>query len=84
MTALDDNIAKLDGYLARFRDTGILNRIAGKDVAGSAGVFQSTSPVDKSATWPMAPPQISTQRPLRPMTPLPSGATCPRQSGARS
>lgn len=54
MTALDDNIAKLDGYLARFRDTGILNRIAGKDVAGSAGVFQSTSPVDKSAICDVA------------------------------
>ena len=48
MTALDDNIAKLDGYLARYRVTGIRNRIAGQDVAGSGGVFQTTSPVDKS------------------------------------
>ncbi|MGB7244637.1 MAG: 5-carboxymethyl-2-hydroxymuconate semialdehyde dehydrogenase [Sulfitobacter sp.] len=48
MTALNDNITKLDSYLARFRDTGILNRIGGKDVAGKGGVFQTTSPVDKS------------------------------------
>ena len=49
MTVLDNNLKTLDGFLARFRDTGILNRIAGQDVAGSKGVFQSTSPVDKSA-----------------------------------
>ena len=46
MTELENNIAKLNGYLERFRETGILNRIAGKDVAGSEGVFQTTSPVD--------------------------------------
>lgn len=54
MTALDDNIRKLDGYLARFRETGIANRIAGQDVAGDAGVFQSTSPVDKSVICDVA------------------------------
>ncbi|MGC1503756.1 MAG: 5-carboxymethyl-2-hydroxymuconate semialdehyde dehydrogenase [Sulfitobacter sp.] len=48
MSTLTDNIAKLDGHLARFRATGILNRIAGQDVAGSGGVFETTSPVDKS------------------------------------
>ncbi len=48
MSVLDDNIAKLDGFLERFRITGIRNRIAGKDVGGSGGVFQSVSPVDKS------------------------------------
>lgn len=48
MTALNNNIAKLDGYLARFRETGILNRIAGQDVAGADGFFKNTSPVDKS------------------------------------
>ena len=48
MTVLDDNIQKLNGYLERFRETGIQNRIAGNDVAGSEGVFQSHSPVDKS------------------------------------
>ncbi len=48
MSVLDENIAKLDGYLARFRDTGIQNRVAGQDVAGSNGVFETVSPVDKS------------------------------------
>ena len=48
MTALDTNITKLNGYLERFRETGIPNRIAGQDVGGSEGVFQTTSPVDKS------------------------------------
>ena len=48
MSVLEDNISKLRGYLARFRDTGIQNRIAGQDEAGSKGVFQTTSPVDKS------------------------------------
>lgn len=48
MTALDDNTKKLDGYLERFRKTGIKNRIAGQDVVGGAGVFQTCSPVDKS------------------------------------
>ncbi|NNC77515.1 MAG: 5-carboxymethyl-2-hydroxymuconate semialdehyde dehydrogenase, partial [Woeseiaceae bacterium] len=48
MTALDDNIQKLDRYLARFRETGISNRIAGKDRKGSGGTFEAISPVDKS------------------------------------
>ena len=48
MTALDTNITKLNGYLERFRETGIPNRIDGQDVGGSEGVFQTTSPVDKS------------------------------------
>lgn len=48
MSALDTNITKLNGYLERFRETGIPNRIAGQDVGGSEGVFQTTSPVDKS------------------------------------
>ncbi|OAN70712.1 5-carboxymethyl-2-hydroxymuconate semialdehyde dehydrogenase [Jannaschia sp. EhC01] len=54
MSKLDDNIAKLDGYLARFRDTGIRNRIAGADVAGAGGVFQTISPVDKSVICDVA------------------------------
>lgn len=54
MSALDSNLAKLDGYLARFRSTGILNRIAGEDRAGSGGVFQSVSPVDKSVICDVA------------------------------
>lgn len=48
MTVLDDNIEKLDGHLSRFRETGIRNRIAGKDAEGSLGAFQTVSPVDES------------------------------------
>ena len=54
MSALDTNIEKLAGFLARFKETGIKNRIAGEDVSGSAGVFQSTSPVDKSVICEVA------------------------------
>ena len=54
MTALDGNLKKLEGYLARFRENGIQHRIAGRDVAGSAGVFVSTSPVDKSVICDVA------------------------------
>ena len=54
MSVLEENIAKLDGYLARFKDGGILNRIAGQDVPGSQGVFTSLSPVDKSVICDVA------------------------------
>ena len=49
-----ENIAKLDGYLTRFRGGGIQNRIAGEDRAGTAGVFQTISPVDKSVICDVA------------------------------
>ncbi|PSL18177.1 5-carboxymethyl-2-hydroxymuconate semialdehyde dehydrogenase [Shimia abyssi] len=54
MNALEQNLEKLDGYLARFRANGIPNRIAGQDMAGRGGVFQSTSPVDKSVICDVA------------------------------
>ena len=54
MNALDTNIKKLAGFLARFKETGIKNRIAGEDRDGAAGVFQSTSPVDKSVICDVA------------------------------
>ncbi len=54
MSVLDTNIEKLAGFLERFKEAGIKNRIAGKDFAGSAGVFQSTSPVDKSVICDVA------------------------------
>ncbi|MBT7908308.1 MAG: 5-carboxymethyl-2-hydroxymuconate semialdehyde dehydrogenase [Marinovum sp.] len=54
MSVLDENIAKLDGYLARFGDKGILNHIAGEDLAGSGGVFQTISPVNKSVICDVA------------------------------
>lgn len=54
MTVLDDNIEKLDGHLSRFRETGIRNRIAGKDAEGSLGAFQTVSPVDESVICDVA------------------------------
>lgn len=54
MSALEGNIAKLDGFLARVRKTGVLNRIAGQDCVGAGGVFQATSPVDKSVICDVA------------------------------
>ncbi|WP_377193910.1 5-carboxymethyl-2-hydroxymuconate semialdehyde dehydrogenase [Ruegeria meonggei] len=54
MSALDTNTEKLTGFLARFKDTGIKNRIAGEDYDGAAGVFQSISPVDKSVICDVA------------------------------
>lgn len=48
MSSLEQNLDKLSGYLARFSESPILNRIAGTDTPGSAGTFKSMSPVDKS------------------------------------
>lgn len=54
MSALDTNIEKLAGFLARFQDTGIKNRIAGQDCDGAGGVFQTRSPVDRSVICDVA------------------------------
>ncbi|WP_319826535.1 5-carboxymethyl-2-hydroxymuconate semialdehyde dehydrogenase [Thalassovita sp.] len=54
MSTLDQNLEKLTGYLARFRETGIMNRIAGQDRPGAAGVFRTVSPVDKSVICDVA------------------------------
>ncbi|RMF40631.1 MAG: 5-carboxymethyl-2-hydroxymuconate semialdehyde dehydrogenase [Alphaproteobacteria bacterium] len=54
MTALAENLARLEGHLARFREGGIANRIAGEDRPGSGGVFRTTSPVDGSAICDVA------------------------------
>jgi 5-carboxymethyl-2-hydroxymuconic-semialdehyde dehydrogenase len=59
MSALEQNIDKLQGYLARFKETGIQNRVAGENRAGSGGVFQSTSPVDRSAICNVARSDVS-------------------------
>ena len=49
MTDLTENLKKLDGFLARFRDNGILNIINGRDAAGSTGAtFDTHSPTDES------------------------------------
>ncbi len=54
MTTLEKNTDKLNGHLARFRETGILNRVAGQDCLGAGGVFRNTSPVDRSVICDVA------------------------------
>ena len=54
MSALEHNIEKLNGHLARFRRNGILHRIAGEDHSGGGGVFETLSPVDKSTICQVA------------------------------
>ncbi len=55
MTDLQTNIDKLSGYLARFRDTGILNRIGGVTRPALSGqTFDTASPVDESRIAPVA------------------------------
>ena len=47
MSKLQENLAKAETYLARFRQTGVLNRIAGEDTAAADGAtFETVSPVD--------------------------------------
>ncbi|MFK7891900.1 MAG: 5-carboxymethyl-2-hydroxymuconate semialdehyde dehydrogenase [Granulosicoccus sp.] len=48
MSALEQHLVTLASCLTRFQSSGILNRIAGRDAEGSAGTFESCSPVDKS------------------------------------
>lgn len=47
MSDLSTHLAKLETHLARYRDTGILNLIGGKDTAASS-TFETRSPVDES------------------------------------
>ncbi|MDG1471047.1 MAG: 5-carboxymethyl-2-hydroxymuconate semialdehyde dehydrogenase [Ascidiaceihabitans sp.] len=54
MTALAENIEKLQGHLARFQSSGIQNRIGGRDHAGSGVPFTTISPVDKSVICTVA------------------------------
>lgn len=55
MSDLQHNIQKLDGYLARFKDTGILNQIGGEALPALSGdVFETRSPVDESLICPVA------------------------------
>ncbi|MGV4792181.1 5-carboxymethyl-2-hydroxymuconate semialdehyde dehydrogenase [Rhizobium sp. F40D2] len=47
MSKLQENIAKAETYLARFKERGVLNRIGGEDVGGGDGAtFETLSPVD--------------------------------------
>jgi len=48
VTILDERLQTLDTYLARFKKSGVLNRIGGKDHSGSGEAFANYSPVDKS------------------------------------
>ena len=55
MTELNTNIAKLDGYLDRFRRGGIQNLIAGESVPALSGaVFDTLSPTDESVICSVA------------------------------
>lgn len=54
MSALEQNIEKLNRHLARFAEAGILHRIAGADHAGGGGIFETQSPVDKSTICQVA------------------------------
>ena len=47
MSDLSTHLAKIETHLARYRETGILNLIGGKDTAGSS-TFETRSPVDES------------------------------------
>ncbi|ARQ14439.1 5-carboxymethyl-2-hydroxymuconate semialdehyde dehydrogenase protein (plasmid) [Rhizobium etli] len=47
MPTLQENIAKAETYLARFKERGVLNRIGGEDVrGGDDATFETLSPVD--------------------------------------
>lgn len=47
MSKLQENIARAEAYLARFKQEGVLNRIAGEDVPAADGAtFETISPVD--------------------------------------
>ena len=54
MTQRAENVEKLNGFLARFREARVAHRVAGQDRPGLAGPFQSTSPVDRSLIRPDA------------------------------
>ncbi len=49
MTDLSSNVERLNGYLERFRQSGILNQIDGKACEALSGeTYENTSPVDES------------------------------------
>jgi len=55
MADLDANLIRLEGYLERFRASGVSNLIAGDVVPAQSGtVFQSVSPVDDSVICDVA------------------------------
>ena len=54
MSVLNENITKLESYLARFKKSGIMNRIDGIDEMGAGGTFKTISPVDKTVICEVA------------------------------
>ncbi|MFK7993390.1 MAG: 5-carboxymethyl-2-hydroxymuconate semialdehyde dehydrogenase [Granulosicoccus sp.] len=55
MTAYSENVDKLESYLERFRNGGILNQIAGKACPSLSGkIFDTFSPVDESVICSVA------------------------------
>jgi 5-carboxymethyl-2-hydroxymuconic-semialdehyde dehydrogenase len=55
MTQLSENLQKLDGFLARFRDTGILNQIGGEALPAASGKwFDTLAPADGSVICQVA------------------------------
>ncbi|HEV7249236.1 MAG TPA: 5-carboxymethyl-2-hydroxymuconate semialdehyde dehydrogenase [Shinella sp.] len=47
MSKLQENSAKAEAYLARFKEKGVLNRIGGEDLSAEDGAtFETISPVD--------------------------------------
>ncbi|MEM7058551.1 MAG: 5-carboxymethyl-2-hydroxymuconate semialdehyde dehydrogenase [Pseudomonadota bacterium] len=55
MSELDQNIEKAQGYLARFREVGVMNQIGGALVPAASGrTFQSTSPIDDAVLCDVA------------------------------
>ncbi|TXI07967.1 MAG: hypothetical protein E6Q76_07825, partial [Rhizobium sp.] len=51
MSKLQENIAKAEGFLARFKDSGVLNRINGEDVPADDGsTFETISPLMRFST----------------------------------
>ena len=54
MSVLNENITKLESYVARFKKSGIMNRIAGIDEMGVGGMFKTISPVDKTVICEVA------------------------------
>ncbi len=55
MSDLNSNVKKLEGYLERFRQNGILNQIAGEALPAQSGAsFETISPVDESVICSVA------------------------------
>lgn len=49
MASLEENLSKANGYLARFKEKGVLNHINGETVAARDGdTFETISPIDLS------------------------------------